>query len=162
MRFSSMSVRQAVMAEKSSTSALFVAGLLSCVTANHRCCSSSKSFVLSPNIRVVQNCAVRSRFASRQSICSLISATVLLRRSLNHGESFLAQSLQRLPSSSLRFPKSPIFSPQISQYFLSNNHIAKSLLSWLLHVVVIKNITTFRAEFSGCRSTTSTFPTVLR
>ena len=36
---------------------------------------------------------------------------MLPRRSENHGESFLAQFLQRFPFSSLRFPSKPIFSP---------------------------------------------------
>ena len=38
-------------------------------------------------------------------------------------ESFALQSLQMLPSSNLRLPSRPIFSPQISQIFLSNSPI---------------------------------------
>ena len=44
----------------------------------------------------------------------------------SHGESFLAQFLQRLPFSSLRLPSKPILSPQMSQYFLSNRPMATS------------------------------------
>ena len=57
-----------------------------------------------------------------------LSSTVLLRRSENQGESFAEQFLQRLPSSSLRLPRKPIFSPQMLQYFLSNSPICFDLL----------------------------------
>ena len=73
--------------------------------------------------RVIRKFCTFSLFASRYSNCCLISSTVLCLRSSNHGDSFFAHSLHRFPSSSLRFPSNPIFSPQISQYFLSNNPI---------------------------------------
>ena len=79
--------------------------------------------MLLPSVLVVWKRATSSLLRSRYSSCSFISATVLLRLSENHGDSFLAQSLQRFPSSSLRLPKSPIFSPHISQYFLSKSPI---------------------------------------
>ena len=56
-------------------------------------------------------------FSSLYASCLLMSSTVLWRLSSNHGESLPAQFLHRLPLSSLRFPKSPILSPQISQFF---------------------------------------------
>ena len=68
---------------------------------------------------------------SRYSNWRFISSTVLCRRSSNHGDNFLAQFLHRFPSSNFRFPSKPIFSPQISQIFLSNNPIA--FLSFLPH-----------------------------
>ena len=65
--------------------------------------SSSATFVPKPSVRVGLNAATRSAFCSRHASWSRIWLTLESRRSLNHGDSFAAQSLHRLPSSSTVF-----------------------------------------------------------
>ena len=106
--------------EKSSTSG-FVSRQRETGVTRKRPASSSKSTLVSqPNVRVTLKEATRSLLASRQSSCSRICSTVERRLSLKNGESFLAHSLQRLPSSSLRLPRRPISPPQMLQVFFSN------------------------------------------
>ncbi len=81
----------------------------------------SSSFL--PRVRVGVNALTANSFCLRYSSCDLISSIVDCLRSLKRGESCFAQSLHMFPSSSLRLPKRPIFSPQISHSFLSNNPI---------------------------------------
>lgn len=73
-----------------------------------------------PSVRVTLSSATFCRLASRYSSCSAICSTVLARRSLKNGDSLPAHSLHRLPSSSLRLPRSPISPPQMLQVFFSN------------------------------------------
>ena len=82
--------------------------------------SSSITFMSQPSVRVTLSSATFCRLASRYSSCSAICSTVLARRSLKNGDSLPAHSLHRLPSSSLRLPRSPISPPQMLQVFFSN------------------------------------------
>ena len=118
-----MSKRQEVIADRGTISGLSCSLILN-ATANIPLLSSINTWYLSAeNSRVTLKLRTAFLFSSLYASCLFMSSTVLWRLSSNQGESLLAQFLHRFPSSSLRFPKSPIFSPQISQFFLSNKPI---------------------------------------
>ena len=98
-----------------------------CATAKLPFVSSMKMLYVRVAIwRVTRKFSTFCLFCSRYSNWRLISSIVLCLRSSNHGDSFFAQFLHKLPSSNFRFPSNPIFSPHISQFFLSNNPILTS------------------------------------
>lgn len=120
LRVSRISVSQPVTWEKSITSGFASRQRELRVTMKRFASSSSITFMSQPSVRVTLSSATFCRLASRYSSCSAICSTVLARRSLKNGDSLPAHSLHRLPSSSLRLPRSPISPPQMLQVFFSN------------------------------------------
>ena len=89
---------------------------------------SCRFFVMPSMTRVGLNEARFLSFCSRYASCWRICSTVDDLLSLNHGESFAAQFLHRLPSLSFRLPSRPMSFPQMLHCFLSNSPIIIILL----------------------------------